>query len=100
MATPIIHKYPLTLGRSTLLLREGARVLSVQMQRGQPMLWALVDPTAPLVEQIVYGVPTGVPLTFDPEWADHLGTVQDADLVWHWFAYLPPDDDEDIDDPT
>jgi hypothetical protein len=41
-----IHKYPLEMADEfTIDMPKDARILSVQMQRGVPMIWALVDTT-------------------------------------------------------
>lgn len=47
-----IWKFPLkTLpGLQDVVLPEGAKLLTVQMQHGTPMLWAVVDPHAPNLE--------------------------------------------------
>lgn len=43
-----VFKYPIPiLDEFTLALPNGAELLSVQAQAGEPMLWALVDETAP-----------------------------------------------------
>ncbi len=43
-----IHKYKLTIGDELVVeMPEGARLLDVQVQRGEPCLWALVDTSAP-----------------------------------------------------
>lgn len=42
-----IWKYTIeTTDRQFLLMPKGAKILCVQMQHGEPRLWALVDPTA------------------------------------------------------
>lgn len=80
----VIHKYPLHpngIGH----LPSGARILSVQAQRGNPYVWALVDPTKPFVEHFFEAVPTGeAPSSPDLEF---LGTVQldGGGLVFHIF---------------
>ncbi len=47
-----IFKYQFEVTDSmTVLMPEGAKILSVQVQRGVPCIWAEVDPTAPIVER-------------------------------------------------
>jgi hypothetical protein len=64
----------------------GAQVLSVQVQRGQPRLWALVDPTAPKVRRRFWICGTGTYAN-----TDGLGTFVDTiqleggALVFHVF---------------
>lgn len=42
-----IYKYPLVVtDEQTIMLPEGAKVLTLEEQYGEPMLWALVDPDA------------------------------------------------------
>lgn len=55
-----IWKFPL--GQSThpiLTMPEGAEILSVQAQRDEPQLWALVDPDAPKVKRQFHVYGTG-----------------------------------------
>jgi hypothetical protein len=45
-----IFKYPIPIDDEIVLsMPEGAEVLSVQVQRGQPCIWAVVNPTRPPV---------------------------------------------------
>lgn len=72
-----IWKYPIdTTDEQTVKMPCDAEILCVQMQCGQPCLWALVDPektTAP-VKIRIYG--TGHPL---PDiWGDYVGTYQSS----------------------
>ena len=68
----------------------GAKILSVQAQRGALCLWALVDPDPGAVTRAhpirVYG--TGHPCDEDPR--NFIGTVQtnEGALVWHVFGDL------------
>lgn len=62
---------------------KGAKCLTVQMQHGQPMMWALVDPTAPREDRhfIVLGTGHGG----EVEYSGYVGTWQDGSLVFHLF---------------
>lgn len=66
-----------------------AEILSVQDQHGALTLWAIVDPSAPVVATAfaVYG--TGHPMYADREHR-HVGTVQmhEGSLVWHVFQII------------
>lgn len=53
-----IWKFALPM-QGDLTMPKGARILSVQMQNGQPHLWALVDPKAPLVMRNIRVYGTG-----------------------------------------
>lgn len=64
--TLVVHKFklPPRLDRPFALeLPEGARILSLQAQRGfgteGPVLWALVNPRSPLGRRIFFWAPTG-----------------------------------------
>lgn len=63
-----------------------ARVLSVQVQHGQPQMWVLGDPYAPKESRsfIMYG--TGHDMPNDP--GEFVGTFQvhGGNLVFHLFA--------------
>lgn len=63
----------------------GALVLHVATQHGEPFLWALVDPTAPVETRgfIIYG--TGHDVTEDA--GKHLGSflIFSDSLVFHVF---------------
>lgn len=51
-----------SLGESThpiLTMPKGAEILSVQVQRDEPQLWALVDPNAPKVKRQFHVYGTG-----------------------------------------
>lgn len=64
---------------------KGARILSVWEQVDGPMLWAIVDDAAPLVERKILAVWTGMELpTGDP--GKYIGTIHKFNgLVTHYF---------------
>lgn len=85
-----IHKYTLEVGDTTLKIKAGAKVLALQVQRRQVVLWALVDPDR-LDHEIwvvrCYG--TGQPLLPDElDGLEFLGTAQlaNGDFVGHFFV--------------
>lgn len=86
----VIWKFPLefTVHPQVIAMPEGARILTVQMQRAVPCLWAMVDPIARRTSRHILIVGTGA------EIAEHLapvyryiGTFQmvDGAFVWHVF---------------
>lgn len=81
-----IYKYevPVTSG-VTVQLPEGARLLCVQMQHGNPCLWAQVDSDAPLETRSFCWYGTGHQLPHVP--GQYVGTVQlnNGALVFHLF---------------
>lgn len=86
-----IYKYPLPYGRLLgvkLYMPTGAQILSVQMQDGDMVMWALVDPQNPKEHRDdirIYG--TGFELLSSP--GRHVATLQDGPFVWHVFERAP-----------
>jgi|HubBroStandDraft_2_1064218.scaffolds.fasta_scaffold16971_9 hypothetical protein len=84
-----VYKYPLRLDdEMRVTLHAGARVLTVQEQRGDPYVWALVDPTQPEVSRRFRLAGTGQ----DILWQENMyyrGTFQlrGGALVFHLFEY-------------
>lgn len=91
-----VWKYPLKPGRTVHNMPQGAKVLTVQTQNGEPSLWALVEPQMPHERRFfdVYG--TGHSMPSDP--GRYVATFQMdyGALVWHVFegyasASIEPD---------
>lgn len=84
-----IFKYPvLSTDIQTLNLPLGARILSVQAQKDNVFLWALVDDAETrLSSHTIHVVGTGNPPPFGIHKMTHLGTVQlyEGALVFHVF---------------
>jgi len=81
-----IWKYDLAaLDLQTIELPRGARVLSVDAQGGNTVLWALVNPDEDMTERTFRICGTGHPVCPDP--GTFIGTVLMAEggLVWHVF---------------
>lgn len=80
-----VFKYPLTPYTTVIEMPMGAKILTVQTQRGAPCIWALVNDDYPSEERrfIVYG--TGHPLCENMQ--EYIGTFQldNGDLVFHVF---------------
>lgn len=82
-----IWKYPLPAkyyGDFELELPDGAVFLSLQVQRGVPCLWAMVDPSAPKVRETFKWLLTGDEVPTGTDWG-YVGLVQlhDGGLVVH-----------------
>jgi hypothetical protein len=86
-----VWKFPLaTADEQVVLMPEGAIILHVGEQQGQPCLWALVAPEAPMVDRHIiirgtgHDVPRGV--------GAYVGSVVGGSLVMHIFeADVTPD---------
>lgn len=89
MSNRRVYKYPLRVNDEvSVMLPFGAEVLTVQEQRGEPCLWALVDPAMREIEYVFRIAGTG----HDIEWKEgmvHCGTFQlrGGELVFHVFEY-------------
>lgn len=84
-----VYKYPVTLDDAfALQLPRGAQLLTVQVQRGEPVLWALVDPGAPDETRTFRLAGTGHRID-DADLLTYVGTFQlhGGALVFHLFAY-------------
>ena len=86
-----VWKYAIPMSSEfTLQMPRGAKPLTVQTQQGAPMMWALVDDAAPMVEHRFALVGTGHPIDYADRYLgsfQYLGTFQAAggQLVWHLF---------------
>lgn len=80
--TKAVWKYVLQ-PECTLKMPKGAKCLTVQMQSGQPMLWVLVDPKAPLEDRKFLVLGTGH--EGEVTHRGYVGTWQSGSYVWHLF---------------
>lgn len=93
MKRRIVLKYPLDIGRgqvTNLRIPAGAKVLSVQAQRGLVQLWAELDPEVEAEHRAFISVPTGDPdVPIDDRYV-HLGSVQthDDQFMWHFYEVV------------
>lgn len=89
-----VFKYPVPIGvgtdEFTLNLPDGARPLSFQAQRGEAMLWALVDPDAKPTRRRFRVAGTGHPIATPVERLRFIGTSQFGSLVFHLFEIVEP----------
>ncbi len=87
-----VFKYPLTItGKQSINLPAGAKILTVQVQKGDPYLWALVNEQTVLTEaKIIHTYGTGHVVT-GPVKSSYIGTYQihEGDLVFHVFEEIP-----------
>lgn len=81
-----IFKYELHPLQKTMLVHDGCKFLSVQVQRGIPCVWVEVDTDMISIEIPIYIIPTGGQLP-DAN-CEYLGTFQleDGDLVFHVYT--------------
>lgn len=85
-----VYKYPLSIvDFQTLGMPADAKLLTVQAQRNQPCLWALVDTERAQEEVTLRLVGTGHEFEDADQW-EHLGSFQlDAGLlVFHVFRQV------------
>jgi hypothetical protein len=81
-----IYKYRLPAEAVTIPLPEGAFIISVHMQEGDPHIWADVDTSKPLQQRRFRVFGTGHPL---PAGDLHfIGTLLDGPFVWHVVEVL------------
>jgi hypothetical protein len=69
-----------------LTMPTGATPLTLQMQAGEPHLWAEVNPDAPLETVRFRVVGTGHPVPADTR---YVGTWQQDQFVWHLYQDTP-----------
>lgn len=83
-----IYKYPITTPDSDnkvhLYMPSSAVPLHVNVQGGQPMLWAMVDTREPLREHVFYLYGTGHDC--NRHHSEYVGTFFDGPYVWHLFT--------------
>ncbi|MBA7614272.1 hypothetical protein ES703_21535 [subsurface metagenome] len=85
-----IYKYPIPIeDHFTLELPKDARILTVQIQRGTPQLWAVVDPEAEKEIRHFRLSGTGHPLGGSDflKMSNYIGTfqIENGALVFHLF---------------
>lgn len=82
-----IWKWELNGGRTEIVMPKGSNILTVQMQRDSPCVWAMVDPKEKETEIKTFTiVGTGHQIPWEAGW--YLGTFQilDGPLVFHAFV--------------
>ena len=76
----------------TLMIPRNAQVLTVQVQHGEPQLWALVDPDNPPEQRTFRLAGTGHVIEGSVNIFSYVGTYQldDGALVFHLFELFLP----------
>ena len=89
MAIMYVFKYVFTITDSIILtMPASAQILDVQIQYGNPCIWALVNPDNPPVERVFRLAGTGHPIeSEDVAHYTHISTFQmeDGALIFHLF---------------
>ena len=83
-----IYKYPAAYTEEfSLALPKNAKILSVQVQWGEPKIWALVDPEEPLLlRKFFFGSTEGsIPTSYTKDALVFIGTIQLGAFVFHLF---------------
>lgn len=93
-----IYKYPVDMAapRFPVEMPGTIKVVHVQMQGDQPMMWVEVDPEMPEAEHDFAVVGTGHPVPFDgtvgsdtTTCGEHVGSWQDGIFMWHLYRVFP-----------
>lgn len=85
-----IHKFQIEITDSQIVeMPMKAKILSVQVQRHVPCLWALVDTDYDLENRHIHVYGTGNPMDELAEYV-FIGTIQtqESRFVWHVFEQL------------
>lgn len=81
-----IWKFPIQVtDLQSVTMPDGAKILTAAVQRGQPCLWAEVDPSAPMCERSIAIFGTGHELPDDP--GSYIGTFQVDHGVFVFHVY-------------
>lgn len=81
--TKIIYKYPVS-PRFSLSLPDKSQILTIQVQNGIPVLWALLDLDKPIFIRSFECFATGESI-YNSEGFIYIGTFQTDNLVFHLF---------------
>lgn len=80
-----IYKYPISVDDEiSIKIPKGAVILTVQIQKGEPCIWALVDPDKEETERHFYLYGTGMTVTHAEV---YIGSFQmlNGSLIFHLF---------------
>lgn len=84
-----VWKWPLVIGPQTIEMPQGAQILTVQMQNGEPQLWALCDPDAPKENRHIAIYGTGHQVKKNPGVYIETFQMLSGKLVFHAFEVTP-----------
>ena len=87
----VIWKFEFTIDDNiSMKMPEGTEILSVQIQKGIPCIWALVDPLAKKTERQFQLYGTGHEMEFNENFEKFIGTFQmiNGNVVFHLFERL------------
>ena len=83
-----IFKYPIEItDKQSILMPKGAKILAVQVQNGNPCIWAMINPDTTVEEVAIRVHGTGHPI-YDSSNLEYIGTFQSiygGNLVFHVF---------------
>jgi hypothetical protein len=83
-----IHKYKLQLFRNELQLPNGAEILDIAFQDGNPVLWAIVDSDSyETEERTIVAFQTGDEIG-NPKRLQYIKTVCSEKGVYHFFEKI------------
>lgn len=80
-----IYKYELRSQDAIMKLPKEAEILTVAIQDGRPMMWALVDPENVLEDRFIYTVGTGWQVEDNMK---YICTYIEGYFVWHVFEMI------------
>ena len=84
-----VFKYPVEIrNKFSVMMPDGAEILTVQMQHNKPQMWALVDQSKPEKERIFRISGTGHPMVYDMgSMYEYINSFQmrGGDLIFHLF---------------
>ena len=78
-----VNKFPLC-GEEIDLEGSIIDFLTIQMQNGQPYVWAIVDPDTPVKKFRITAICEGWECNLINR-SQYIGTIQDGDRAWHYF---------------
>lgn len=81
-----IFKYAIEKTRTQLIkMPLRSEIMDIQMQNGELVMWALIDPAAEEIEVKINMYETGYVIHRNALNDEYLATVQDGSLVCHFF---------------
>ena len=82
-----IFKYELAItDRQIVKMPLPDELLDIQIQDGQPVLWAMVNPDEEEVELPILCYGTGLDIKNMGMLGDYIATIQKDGFVWHFFS--------------